>query len=159
MLGKSSWYSTDVSGKWQTHFGLYKKCNFCSACSRIAIESHWCAAKFPRSGAGRGYIPRGSRGYGVYVTVTGSYSLKENRVNFYSICHWRHSLGSDVSDHFFWSEYRVNWTRFHSLGSSEFFTLLKLESSEIYSSTNEISSLHRWSELFTRFFLIEYVAL
>ena len=30
-----------------------------------------------------------------------------------------HSLGSDVSDHFFWSEYRVNRTRFHSL-SSEF---------------------------------------
>ena len=27
------------------------------------------------------------------------------------------SLGSDVRDHFFWSEYRVNWTRFHSLGS------------------------------------------
>ena len=27
-----------------------------------------------------------------------------------------HSLGSDVSDHFFfWSEYRVNRTRFHSL--------------------------------------------
>ena len=31
----------------------------------------------------------------------------------------RHSLGSDVSDHFFWSEYRVNRTRFHWL-SSEF---------------------------------------
>ena len=31
----------------------------------------------------------------------------------------RHSLGSDVSDHFFWSEYWVNQTRFHSL-SSEF---------------------------------------
>ena len=30
-----------------------------------------------------------------------------------------HSLGSDVSDHIFWSEYRVNRTRFHSL-SSEF---------------------------------------
>ena len=27
---------------------------------------------------------------------------------------------TDVSDHFFWSEYRVNRTRFHSLGS-EFF--------------------------------------
>ena len=36
-----------------------------------------------------------------------------------SICHWGHSLGSDVSDHFFWSEYRVNGTRVHSL-SSEF---------------------------------------
>ena len=30
-----------------------------------------------------------------------------------------HSLGSDVSDHFFWSEYRVDRTRFPSL-SSEF---------------------------------------
>ena len=30
-----------------------------------------------------------------------------------------HSLGSDVSDHFSWSEYRVNRTRFHLL-SSEF---------------------------------------
>ena len=30
-----------------------------------------------------------------------------------------HSLCSDVSDHFFWSEYRVNRRRFHSL-SSEF---------------------------------------
>ena len=32
------------------------------------------------------------------------------------------------------------------------FTLLDLESSEIHSSTSEIVSLHRWSELFTRFF-------
>ena len=47
------------------------------------------------------------------------YSTKKDRVNFHSIFHWRHSLGSDVSDHFFWSEYRVNRTRFHSL-SSEF---------------------------------------
>ena len=30
-----------------------------------------------------------------------------------------HSMGSDISGHFFWSEYRVNRTRFHSL-SSEF---------------------------------------
>ena len=45
------------------------------------------------------------------------YSLKKNRVDFHSICHWRHSLGSNVSDHFFWSEYWVNRTRFHSLGS------------------------------------------
>ena len=35
----------------------------------------------------------------------------------HSICYWCHSLGSDVSDHFFWSEYRVNRTRFHSLSS------------------------------------------
>ena len=40
-------------------------------------------------------------------------------MNLHSICHWRHSLGSDGNDHFFWSEYRVNRTRFHSL-SSEF---------------------------------------
>ena len=31
-------------------------------------------------------------------------------------------------------------------------TLLELESSEIHSSTSEISSIHGWSELFTRFF-------
>ena len=29
---------------------------------------------------------------------------------------------------------------------------MELESSEIHSSTSEISSLHRWGELFTRFF-------
>ena len=38
-----------------------------------------------------------------------------NRVNFHSICHWRHSLGSDVSDHFFWSEYRVESRPVHSI--------------------------------------------
>ena len=69
-----------------------------------------------------------------------SYSVK-HRMIFHSVCHWRHSLVSDVSDHFFWSEYRVNRTRFHSLSS-------ELESSEIYSSTNEISSLYRWSDFF-----------
>ena len=37
------------------------------------------------------------------------------------------------------------------------FTLLELESSEIHSSTSEISSLHGWSELFTRFFFREYM--
>ena len=58
--------------------------------------------------------------------------------------------GSDLSEHIFWSEYRVNRTRFHSL-SSEFSLYMELESSEIHSSTSEISSLHRWSELFTRF--------
>ena len=35
------------------------------------------------------------------------------------------------------------------------FTLLELESSEIHSSTSEISSLHRWSELFTRSFFLK----
>ena len=43
------------------------------------------------------------------------YSLKNKSL---SSLHF-HSLGSDVSDHFFWSEYRANRTRFHSL-SSEF---------------------------------------
>ena len=37
---------------------------------------------------------------------------------------------------------------FHSTGV--------IESSEIHSSTSEISSLHGWSELFTRFFFREY---
>ena len=46
-------------------------------------------------------------------------ATKKIGVNFHSVCHWRHSLGSDISDYFFWSEYRVNRTRFHSL-SSEF---------------------------------------
>ena len=53
----------------------------------------------------------------------------------------------------FRNEYRVNRARFHSL-SIEFYSILEhsqLESSEIHSSTSEISSLHRWSELFTRF--------
>ena len=56
-----------------------------------------------------------------------------------------HSLGSDViSDHFFWSEYRVNRTRFPSLTSefSLYLSLLDLEASEIYSSTSEICLLH-----------------
>ena len=39
-----------------------------------------------------------------------------------------------------------------SLVEKWIFTLLELESSEIHSSTSEISSLHKWSELFTRFF-------
>ena len=68
------------------------------------------------------------------------YSLKKSLYSLYV-----HSFGSDVGDHFFWSEYRVNRTRFHSL-SSEFSlwptNTLELESSEIHSSTSEISSLH-----------------
>ena len=64
--------------------------------------------------------------------------------------HGRHFLGSDVRDHFFWSEYRVNRTRSHSLISEFSSYCMELESSEIH-STNEISSLHRWSDLFTRF--------
>ena len=46
----------------------------------------------------------------------------------------------------------MNRTRFRSL-SSEFSLYMELESSEIHSSSSEISSLHSWSELFTRFFL------
>ena len=38
--------------------------------------------------------------------------LCKNGVNFHSIFH---SLGIDLSDHFFWTEYRVNRTRFHSI--------------------------------------------
>ena len=53
------------------------------------------------------------------------------------------ALGSDVSDHFFWSEYRVNRTRFHLLSSEFSLYRMELESNEIHSSTNEISSLHR----------------
>ena len=48
-----------------------------------------------------------------------AYSQQQKIVNVHSICHWRRSLDSDVSDYFFWSEYRVNRTRLHSL-SSEF---------------------------------------
>ena len=44
--------------------------------------------------------------------------------------------------------------RFHSL-SSEFSLYLELELSDIHSSTSEISSVHRLSELFTRFFVVE----
>ena len=36
-------------------------------------------------------------------------SLKKSLYSLYF-----YSLGSDVSDHFFWSEYRVNRTRFHA---------------------------------------------
>ena len=79
---------------------------------------------------------------------------KNNRVNFHSIFHsifhWRHSLGSDVSDHFFWSA-NVEWTgRDSTRWVINFHSILELELCEIHSSTNEISSLHRWSELFTR---------
>ena len=48
------------------------------------------------------------------------------------------SLYLSLSNHFFWSEYRVNRTRFHSL-SSEFSLYW---SQKIHSSTSEISSLH-----------------
>ena len=67
-----------------------------------------------------------------------NYSLKT--IEWNSICHWRHSLGGDVCDHFFWSEYRVNRTRFHSL-NSEFSLNWSWNRVKIHSSTNEISSL------------------
>ena len=44
-------------------------------------------------------------------------TLSKNGVNFHYVCHWRHSLRIDLSDHFFWSEYRVNRARFHSLSN------------------------------------------
>ena len=49
----------------------------------------------------------------------------------------------------------IEWTGRDSTRWVVNFTLMELESSEIYSSTNEMSSLHRWSELFTRFFFRE----
>ena len=48
----------------------------------------------------------------------------------------------------------IKWTgRNSTRWVGNFHSILELESSEIHSSTSEISSLHRWSELFTRFFL------
>ena len=44
------------------------------------------------------------------------YNILSKKITLFTLFH---SLGSDVSDHFFWSEYRANRTRFHSL-SSEF---------------------------------------
>ena len=55
---------------------------------------------------------------------------------------------------YFWSEYRVNRNEI-PLVEKWIYTLLELESSEIHSSMSEISSLHGWSELFTRFFYLE----
>ena len=47
----------------------------------------------------------------------------------------------------------IEWTgRNSTRWVGNFHSILELESSEIHSSTNEVSSLHRWSELFTRFF-------
>ena len=41
---------------------------------------------------------------------TFTYSQKKSLYSLYF-----HSLGSDVSDHFFWSEYRVNSLKTHSI--------------------------------------------
>ena len=64
------------------------------------------------------YAPPPPPGQAMLVKLCSSqekyYILKKSLYSLYF-----HSLGSDVSDHFFWSEYRVNRTRFHSL-SSEF---------------------------------------
>ena len=75
-------------------------------------------------------------------------------MNYHSICHIGHSLHGE------WPQ----WSLLLELISSEpdeiplvekwIFTLLELESSEIHSSTSEISSLHGRSALFTRFFNI-----
>ena len=64
------------------------------------------------------------------VRPPGTKTLKWS--DFHSFCHW----GSDLNDHFFWSEYRVNRTR-STRWVVNFFTLLELESSEIHSSTSE----------------------
>ena len=81
-----------------------------------------------------------------YHIQEGIYSLK-NGVNFHSFCHWRHSLGSDVSDHFFWTEYRVIRTRFHSLRSE--FSLHWSENRVKFTPQRvKISSLHGWSEVY-----------
>ena len=74
--------------------------------------------------------------YMYYVVIPGSTSTLFKKITLFTLIH---SLRSDVSDHFFWSEYRVNRTKFHSL-SSEFHSILELESSWIHSSTSE--SLH-----------------
>ena len=50
----------------------------------------------------------------------------------------------------------MNRTKFHSLGSEFSLYCMELESSETHSSTSEISSLHRWSELSTRLFLSKF---
>ena len=47
----------------------------------------------------------------------------------------------------------IEWTgRDSTRWVVNFHSILELESSEIHSSTNKISSLHRLSELFTQFF-------
>ena len=78
------------------------------------------------------------------------YSLKKIEWIFTLFVTDVHSLGSDVSDHIFW-EWISSEPDEITLVEWWIFTLLELESSEIH-STNELSSLHRWSELFTRFF-------
>ena len=77
---------------------------------------------------------------------------KKNGVNFHSIFHWRHSVGSDVSARE-WRQWLLllEWI---SLSSEFSLYILELELSEIH-STSEIYSLHGWSELFTRFFFKE----
>ena len=74
---------------------------------------------------------------------------KKNRVNFHSIfTPWVvtsviTSFGVNIESN---GRDSTRWVvNFHSI--------LELEASEIHSSTSEICSLHRWSELFTRLFL------
>ena len=82
------------------------------------------------------------------LTLIGTIYIKKNGVNFHSFCHWPHSLESDLSDHLLeWISSKPDEIPL----SSEFSSILELESSEIHSSTSEFSSLHGWSELFVRF--------
>ena len=101
----------------------------------------------------RTWLYRGS--YGVYVAIIGWYSRKFTLWNM----EWIFTLF--VTEITPWGVTSV----ITSFGSSEpaeiplvekwIFTLLELESSEIHSSTDEISTLHGRSELFTRFFFLE----
>ena len=78
----------------------------------------------------------------VNCTLCMTFVLSKNGVNFHSICHRDHSLGSDLSDHFFWSEYRVNRTRVHSL-SSEFslYTGVRIEWNSLLNEWNFFHSI------------------
>ena len=140
-FSKLSWKITKIPEfreKWK-HW--YKSKDLDAANVRIIAASKWCRSfcSLP--------VP--------YLICKHLCTLSKKKVNFHSICHWRHSLGSDVSDHFFWSEYRVNRMRFHSL-SSEFSLYWSWNRVKFTPQWMKFASLHRWSELFTQFFFREY---
>ena len=80
-----------------------------------------------------------------------NYTLKSTASNVLSKIEWIFTLF--VTDVTMITSFGVNieWTGRDSTRWVVTFTPLELESSEIHSSTNEISSLHRWSDLFTRY--------
>ena len=83
--------------------------------------------------------------------------LQLSRKLFYSeFSLYFHSLCIDVSDHFFWREYRVNRTRVHSLSSEFSLSCMELESNENHYSASDISALHRWSEFTQLYFYREW---